>query len=133
MNALTAAYPSFKGQSFRPLWKTLTVTHKDSFLGRIKYTRAKGGGRTCEIVSTAGDWVCEVLIPEELYTEVVGTWADQWHKQRLTQLEQTDAEEKSLETMGQKGDYTGRRYTQVLARARPTIDNFFENDKSHES
>ena len=31
-----------------------------------------------------------------------------------------------------KGDYTGRRYTQVLARARPTIDNFFDNDKDPE-
>ena len=73
MNALTACFPYFKGQSFKPNWKTLTVVDQDGrWFGRVMYVRAPNKQHT-QLVSTAGDWECHILIPAELADRILTT------------------------------------------------------------
>ena len=118
MNALTASFPALKGQSFKPNWKTLTVGDKDGrWYGRVLYKRAANKKHT-QLVSTAGDWECHILIPEELYDKVLTVWAHQWDDQRRKQYDQTNAEEVAFAQLSKMPDYDSRRYSGILSKGR---------------
>ena len=81
-----------------------------------------GAGRTSEVVSTAGDWPCEVMIRQ---------WANICGEQKTKQLELTDAEDASLE-LGKSRESTGAYYTAILGRARPKVDVTITGDSDAE-
>ena len=109
MNAITAAFPAYKGRSFKPMWKTLTVTDRDgAWLGRVQYAR-RADRSTQEVISTAGDWSCTFLIPEEMSKQIKQAWAKIWTEQKNKQIELSAAEEEALSQGQIPSDYKGKR------------------------
>ena len=71
MNAINKAFgKSWKGRSFKPNWKTLTVVGPDGeFLGRTMYSRKRHTGNLN--TAPAADWECTVQIPTEIWDVVM--------------------------------------------------------------
>ena len=64
MNAISQAFPRYRGQTLKPYWKTLVLTDKEgSWLGQIQYKRTKP---TQTLTAMAvSDWACYILLPED--------------------------------------------------------------------
>ncbi len=46
--------------------------------------------------------------------------AESWNEQQIKQIEVTDLEEEILEQQMTDGNYSGKRYSQILATSRPS-------------
>jgi len=124
MNAYQRAFRAYKGRSFRPLWKTLTVTDdQGAWMGRINYKRKPIEFATeAQMVSTAGNWICEIQLPAELEKEIITGWNEVWSEQKQKQVELTDAEDAAMEKASKSTDPRAKHYMQVLGKPRPQWD-----------
>ena len=95
MNALNRAFGrSWKGKSFKPNWKTLTVVGPSGeFLGRTRYRRKRQANTGNLTTAPAADWECTIQIPTEIYAAVMKNFVQAWDDQMRKQVEWTDAEE----------------------------------------
>ena len=95
MNSLQRLLKKFKGQSFKPYWKSLVLTDPTgAWLGQVRYERTQLSQTST--ASSQSDFKCTVYIPEELYTEVLETWSEIWFDQLAKQYSQTEDEEQAL-------------------------------------
>jgi len=114
MNAFTAAFKAYKGVSFKPQWKTLTLTDdRDSWMGRVKYVRQ---GASYSTVSPQSNWKCIVQLPEEMADKVIDSWKGTWAEQLAKQVHLTDAEDKAAEGLSTEQK---AHWTRALTRPRP--------------
>eukprot|EP00974_Lingulodinium_polyedra_P108662 10518071-Lingulodinium_polyedra.AAC.1 len=79
-------------------------------MGRVKYSRRTASQLL--LAATAGDWKCEILLPEETMPTVMEKWAELWYDQRRKQVTLTDAEYQAMGEAARNGDPTARRYNQ---------------------
>ena len=114
MNAFTAAFKAYKGVSFKPQWKTLTLTDdRESWMGRVKYVRQ---GASFSTVSPQSNWKCMVQLPEELAERVIASWKNTWTEQLAKQVHLTDAEDKAAEGLSTEQK---AHWTRALTKPRP--------------
>ena len=89
MNALNRAFgKSWKGKSFKPNWKTLTVVGPNGeFLGRTKYSRKRHTHTGNMNTAPAADWECTIQIPTEIYNEVMKNFIQAWENRSMIKLQ----------------------------------------------
>lgn len=121
MNAYTKAFKAYKGKSFRPMWKSLTVVDDTgAWMGRVNYKRRPHAQSSeAQQVSTAGNWTCEIQIPQELEKQILEAWVEVWSDQRAKQIQLTDAEDDAMQVWSEKQDPTAKHYMQMLTKPRP--------------
>ena len=115
MNAYTACFRAYKGVSFKPKWKTLTLTDdKDAWMGRVKYQRKSAGYSTA---SPQANWICKIQLPQEMGDRVLESWKETWTQQLQKQVHMTDAEEQAAQATLSTEEK--RHWTKALSKPRP--------------
>ena len=110
MNSLSTVLLKYKGKSFKPYWKSLVIEGPEGeWLGQVRYERVRAS-QSLQATSHT-DFECKVYIPEELYSQVLESWANTWYDQLKKQFQQTEDEDKAI---AQSSQQTAENYSKVV-------------------
>ena len=65
----------------KPHWKTLVITDPatEAWIGQLQYVRTKPTQTMS--TGTPADWCCKIMLPAEIYDQVMEAWSKGWHPQ----------------------------------------------------